>query len=210
MTWDGSGTYNRVYGATGWVTDKNANTKILASRHDTHDQDIATALNNCLTRDGQGKPSADISWNSHKITSLLDPSSNQDAATKAYVDTGAFATATATATLTGCTTSPTVTAYFQRINRVCVVHIPGITATSNTTGCSITVTYPSGLQPNTSRIIATLVMDNGVEAMGRVDVGGTPNVITLYPSVTGSSFTASGTKGLNQNIAFVYHLAATP
>lgn len=29
---------------------------------------------------------ADISWNSHKITSLADPTVNQDAATKKYVD----------------------------------------------------------------------------------------------------------------------------
>jgi len=32
-------------------------------------------------------PTANVSWNSYKITSLLDPTSAQDAATKAYVDT---------------------------------------------------------------------------------------------------------------------------
>jgi hypothetical protein len=31
-------------------------------------------------------PSADVAWNSHKITGLLDPSNAQDAATKNYVD----------------------------------------------------------------------------------------------------------------------------
>ena len=31
-------------------------------------------------------PAADVSWNSHKITNLLDPTGAQDAATKAYVD----------------------------------------------------------------------------------------------------------------------------
>jgi hypothetical protein len=31
-------------------------------------------------------PSSSVSFNSQKITSLLDPTSNQDAATKAYVD----------------------------------------------------------------------------------------------------------------------------
>jgi hypothetical protein len=39
------------------------------------------ALNNITA------PSGDVSLNSHKITSLTDPSSDQDAATKAYVDT---------------------------------------------------------------------------------------------------------------------------
>jgi hypothetical protein len=31
-------------------------------------------------------PTSSVSFNSQKITSLLDPTSNQDAATKAYVD----------------------------------------------------------------------------------------------------------------------------
>ena len=34
-----------------------------------------------------GNPDANISWDSHKITSLLDPTAAQDAATKNYVDT---------------------------------------------------------------------------------------------------------------------------
>ncbi|MGC3959572.1 MAG: hypothetical protein QM813_16980 [Verrucomicrobiota bacterium] len=62
MGWDGNGTYARYYGPTGWTDDKNASIKILSSRHDTHDQDIATALNNCITRDNQGKPSSPLSW----------------------------------------------------------------------------------------------------------------------------------------------------
>jgi len=39
------------------------------------------ALNNITA------PTADVSLNSHKITNLSDPTNNQDAATKAYVDT---------------------------------------------------------------------------------------------------------------------------
>lgn len=39
-----------------------------------------------FTFGGTFLPSADISWNSHKITNLADPTAAQDAASKAYVD----------------------------------------------------------------------------------------------------------------------------
>lgn len=44
MSWS-SGVFTRFFGSTGWQDDKAAATKILASRHDSHDQDIATGLN---------------------------------------------------------------------------------------------------------------------------------------------------------------------
>jgi hypothetical protein len=43
-------------------------------------------------------PNADVSWNNHKITSLLDPTSAQDGATKNYVDTQITSNATPDAT----------------------------------------------------------------------------------------------------------------
>jgi hypothetical protein len=89
MGW-AAGVYTRLFGSTGWADDKNASTKILASRHDSHDQDVATALNNCILRDGTGVPTANTPWNSKKITGLLDPTSAQDAASKNYVDTTAI------------------------------------------------------------------------------------------------------------------------
>jgi hypothetical protein len=60
MPWSGSGTFSRIYGASGWTDDKNAGTKILSSRHDTHDQDIADGINACLTRDNQAKPTSSL------------------------------------------------------------------------------------------------------------------------------------------------------
>jgi hypothetical protein len=57
MAW-AAGTFSRIYGATGWTDDKNNAVKILASRHDTHDQDLADGINSCLTRDNQAKPTS--------------------------------------------------------------------------------------------------------------------------------------------------------
>lgn len=60
MAWSGSGTFTRVFGAGGWTNDKNNGVKILASRHDTNDQDLADGVNACLTRNNESKPTSDF------------------------------------------------------------------------------------------------------------------------------------------------------
>ena len=64
MTWDGNGTYSRTNGtntgATLWNADAAAGTKITTARHDTHDEDIATAITACLTKNMETKPTADF------------------------------------------------------------------------------------------------------------------------------------------------------
>lgn len=54
----------------------------------TNTTQLATTQFVIATRlDQFSSPTADVSWNSRKITSLLDPTNAQDAATKSYVDT---------------------------------------------------------------------------------------------------------------------------
>ena len=64
MGWDGSGNFTRTNGvntgSTTWTKDKNASTKITSARHDTHDQDLADGIDNCLTKDGQNAATGDI------------------------------------------------------------------------------------------------------------------------------------------------------
>ena len=55
MGWSG-GTYTRSDGVfTGtsiWQSNRDAGTKIVADRHDTHDQDLATGINQAINKDG--------------------------------------------------------------------------------------------------------------------------------------------------------------
>lgn len=83
MSFDGAGNYIRNYN---WTQDAANSIPITASRFDTEHNGFAAGLSNCITRDGQGKPIADISWNSHKIKDLADPSLPQDALTLAFVN----------------------------------------------------------------------------------------------------------------------------
>src|SRR5215475_2687635 len=58
MSWNGAGSFNRLYS---WVADKAAGLNISSARMDADSNDIAAnGFGNCLTRDGQGHPSANL------------------------------------------------------------------------------------------------------------------------------------------------------
>src|SRR5271165_993284 len=58
MPFNGSGVFTRIYS---WVADAAASINITASRMDTDTNDIVTnGLGNCITRDGQGQPTANL------------------------------------------------------------------------------------------------------------------------------------------------------
>lgn len=77
MPWSGasgSQTYSRTdgtrTGATVWQQAKAASVKIVADGHDTHDQDIATALNAVLKKDGGNTATANIPMGGFLLTGL--------------------------------------------------------------------------------------------------------------------------------------------
>lgn len=76
MGWDGSGSFSRNAGfATGanvWEQAAEADRDIRADDQDTHDQDLAEGLENCLTRDGQNSPTANLPMNDKKHTGVAD------------------------------------------------------------------------------------------------------------------------------------------
>jgi microcystin-dependent protein len=58
MSWNGAGSFNRLYS---WVADKAAGLNISSARMDADSNDIAAnGFGNCLTRDGQGQPTANL------------------------------------------------------------------------------------------------------------------------------------------------------
>jgi hypothetical protein len=76
MPWNGSGTFTRSSGSdTGaaiWAHEEAAASNMSATRIDYHDQDIATALNNCVCKDGQNAATADLPMGTHKHTGVTD------------------------------------------------------------------------------------------------------------------------------------------
>jgi len=66
-------------GTTVWQQAKAALIGILASSHDAHDQDLATGINQCLTKDGSNALTGNLNAASNKITSLATGTVGTDA-----------------------------------------------------------------------------------------------------------------------------------
>lgn len=98
-----------------------------------------------------------------------------------------------TGTLTGCTTSPTGTIKYTLNGDLCALDIPAISATSNTTACTITG-MPQYLWPANTVTLVGECTDNGVTAISKITIS-TAGVITLFFG-TSATFTNAGTKGV--------------
>jgi microcystin-dependent protein len=68
MSWNGGGNFNRLYS---WVADKAAGLNISSVRMDADSNDIAAnGFGNCLTRDGQGQPTANLAMANFRHTGV--------------------------------------------------------------------------------------------------------------------------------------------
>jgi hypothetical protein len=80
MARNGSGTMSIDY------ADFQSGANIVADELDANFSTIVTELTNSVALDGQSTMSGDLAMGTNKITGMGDPTSAQDAATKAYVD----------------------------------------------------------------------------------------------------------------------------
>jgi hypothetical protein len=117
MPWSG-GTFTRTNGvhtgSTLWVQDRDAGTKILATRHDTHDQDLADGINATLEKSGSNAATGNLDIGSNRLTLVADGTAKTDAATVNQIQSNgpAFqATDTGTANAYVIALSPAITAY---------------------------------------------------------------------------------------------------
>lgn len=83
MSWNGSGTFNRLYS---WIADRAAGLMISSVRMDADTNDIVSnGLANCLTRDGQGPPTANLPMNGFRHVSAAPGQARTDYATVGQV-----------------------------------------------------------------------------------------------------------------------------
>ena len=117
MPWSG-GSFTRTNGvntgATLWAQDRDDGTKILATRHDTNDQDMADGINSTLEKSGSNAATGNLNIGSNRLTAVADGTAKTDAATVNQIQSNgpAFqATDTGTANAYVIALSPAITAY---------------------------------------------------------------------------------------------------
>ena len=109
MPWNGSGTFNRIFS---WVADKAAGLDISSSRMDTDTNDLASnGFGNCLTRDGQGQPSANLPMATFRHTNVGNGVARSDYAAVNQVQDGIldWSTDSGSATAYAITLTPALT-----------------------------------------------------------------------------------------------------
>jgi hypothetical protein len=89
MPRNGSGTQTRLYN---WVSDKANSTPVTASRMDAEMDDMTTSLSNSIAKDGQTTITANIPFNSNKITGLTNGSDRTDSIALGQVQDGTYTT----------------------------------------------------------------------------------------------------------------------
>ena len=115
--WNGSGTFTRTNGvftgANVWVNDRDAGVKIRADRQDTHDQDLATGINNTLTKDGQNTPTANLPMGGFRHTAPGAATARDQYGRVAETQDSVhvYAADTGTANVYAIALSPAITAY---------------------------------------------------------------------------------------------------
>lgn len=87
MPRNGSGQYDLPYD---WNDDKANGIKVLASRMQNQDQDIATALTDSLAADGQTPLTGNLDFNGNKCIDLADGSDPADSVNVSQIQTGEF------------------------------------------------------------------------------------------------------------------------
>ena len=112
MPFNGSGSFNRIFS---WVADRSAGIFITASRMDSDTNDIvASGLGNCLTRDGQGAPSANLPMAGFRHLNVANAQNRNEYQTVAQAQDGGplwGGTSTGAANIYAITLTPPITAY---------------------------------------------------------------------------------------------------
>ena len=139
MAWSG-GVFTRTngdnVGSDLWQQDRNEGQNILASRHDSHDEDLATGINNCITKDGQNVATANLPMGGFRHTNVSNGAARNQYSSIAQIQDSSVVyggSSTGAANVYAVTLSPALTTYTAG-QRLCF-----LSHQSNTATCTLNV-----------------------------------------------------------------------
>tara|TARA_R110002020_G_scaffold466103_1_gene688266 strand:+ start:61 stop:1137 length:1077 start_codon:yes stop_codon:yes gene_type:complete len=203
MGWSG-GTYTRSDGVfTGseiWESNRDAGTKIVADRHDTHDQDLATGINSCINKDGSNAATGALNLGSQKITALADGTAHTDGINAGQIQDGGLifqATDSGSANAYAIALTPAVTAYVAGQ----VFHFKAANANTGNSTLNVNALGTKNIKKRNDQNPAA----GDIEANAIISViydGTSFQMISQLGTSAGSmtSFTLTGDSGSNQTI----------
>lgn len=195
---NGSGTFVRAYN---WTQDAANAVPIMASRMDTEDNGFASGLSNCLTRDGQGMPSADIDWNAKKLKNISDATLTGDALS--FSALGSF-----TATLTNMTVATTGTIKYKVFGQTVTLYSTGnILGTIASSGSFSLTGLPAVCRPSAAVAGPLVLVNNGtiLLSFGLINASGSS---ILFQSIYDGTSVFNGVSGIYLGWQFIYSVSA--
>src|SRR5689334_18090697 len=165
MPWNGSGGFNRIFS---WVADKAAGLDISSSRMDQDTNDLASSgFGNCLTRDGQGQPTANLPMAAFRHTGVQDGVNRSDYSSLGQDQDGLlfWSTDTGTSTAYAISLTPALTAL--KDGQLCFMRAANQNSTTTPTFA------PNGLTPHT-------ITKNGSLALNLGDINQTMECVFRY------------------------------
>ena len=204
MGWSG-GTFTRTNGThTGtsvWQQDRDAGTKIVADRHDTNDNDLATGINSCINKDGSNAFTGAADLGSQKITALADGTAHTDGINAGQIQDGGLifqATDSGSANTYAIALTPAVTAYVAGQ----VFHFKAANASSGASTLNVNGLGAKNIKKKNDQAIAAGDIEE--DAIVSVIYDGTSfQMLSQLGTSAGSmsSWTLSGDSGSNQTIS---------
>jgi hypothetical protein len=164
--WNGSGTWSRAYD---WTNERDAGYNIDATKFDAENDAISDGINNCLTKDGQNAPTANLPMGGYKHTGVADGTAANHYATLGQIQGGAQrwgGTAGGTANAQTINLSPAISSYTAGL---IVTFFPAATNTGamtlnvNGLGAKSVLSYGQSLGGGEAQVFipCTVVYDGG-------------------------------------------------
>jgi len=202
MGWSGN-TFTRTNGThTGtsvWQQDRDAGTKIVADRHDTNDNDLATGINTCINKTGANAFTGAANLGSQKINALADGTAHTDGINAGQIQDGGLifqANDTGSANTYAIALAPVVTAYVagQEFN------FKAGNSSSGASTLNVNGVGAKNIKKKNDQNIASGDIEE--DAIIKVLYDGTSFQMLSQTGTSGmTSFTLTGDSGSNQTIA---------